>query len=299
MLGKRCMHGLKCSNRFLIYVGAGLVLTLGTGCGDKPSEPVGELAVIVEGEGAAARRKVLVADWSEAGRYGEGVTTVKTLATTTIDEDLVFVEGLPHLDRLDLADSQVTDRTLERIREASNLSVFVLSRVGVSDAGLPFLGKQAPIISTLYLDGTGVTDAGMVHLKGMINLLTLDLTGTVVSDAGLASLAGLTNIQTLKLSRTGVTGRGLVHLRGMTRMVALDLTNTEVDDTGMVHLQRMTKLSHLDLANTKVTDRGLEYLIYLRRLQTLNLTGTEVTEGGVGMLEANLDDVKVIIDAGA
>jgi hypothetical protein len=40
----------------------------------------------------------------------------------------------------------------------------------------------------LSLSGTQVTDAGLVHLKGMTGLRTLDLSDTQITDAGLAHL---------------------------------------------------------------------------------------------------------------
>ena len=46
-----------------------------------------------------------------------------------------------------------------------------------------------------------ITDARLLHLKGLTNLKTLDLTETQVTDAGLVHLKGLTNLQTLRLHR--------------------------------------------------------------------------------------------------
>ena len=42
-----------------------------------------------------------------------------------------------------------------------------------------------------------VTDAGLVHLKALTDLLQLNLGGTQLTDAGLAHLSGLTNLQYL------------------------------------------------------------------------------------------------------
>jgi Leucine-rich repeat (LRR) protein len=43
-------------------------------------------------------------------------------------------------------------------------------------------------LEALNLQGTKLTDAGLVHLKGLANLQTLDLKGTQVTDAGVKSL---------------------------------------------------------------------------------------------------------------
>jgi hypothetical protein len=50
-----------------------------------------------------------------------------------------------------------------------------------------------------------VSDAGLVHLKGLTNLLHIDLVWTRVSGAGLAHLTGLTKLKVLVLHRDHVS----------------------------------------------------------------------------------------------
>jgi hypothetical protein len=57
-----------------------------------------------------------------------------------------------------------------------------------------------------------VTDAGLVHVKGLTQMQMHDLSSTEVADAGLEHLKELKQLQTLK---TGVKGRGLEHLKGL------------------------------------------------------------------------------------
>ena len=60
---------------------------------------------------------------------------------------------------------------------------------------------------------TNVTDAGLVHLKGLTKLQTLNLSDTNVTDAGLVHLKGLTILQTLVLIDTKVTDAGVKKLQ--------------------------------------------------------------------------------------
>ncbi len=55
-----------------------------------------------------------------------------------------------------------------------------------------------PVLKVI-LDGTQVTDAGLVHLKGLTKLVRLDLQDTQVTDAGLVHLRGLTKLERLVL----------------------------------------------------------------------------------------------------
>ena len=63
------------------------------------------------------------------------------------------------------------------------------------------------------LSGTQVTDAGLEHLKGLINLVYLELSGTQVTDAGLVHLKGLSKLNFLYLGRTQVTDAGVKDLQ--------------------------------------------------------------------------------------
>lgn len=61
----------------------------------------------------------------------------------------------------------------------------------------------------MRLPDTNVSDAGLVHLRGLTQLTSLSISGTKVTDAGLVYLSGLTNLTTLNLSATKVTDAGL------------------------------------------------------------------------------------------
>ena len=105
-------------------------------------------------------------------------------------------------------------------------------------------------VQAMGLIDTQVTDAGLVHLKGLTNLEVLSLEGTQVTDAGLVHLKRLTNLRWLDLSDTQVTDAGLVHLKGLTNLGR------------PVHLKGndLTNLARLSLGNTEVTDAGVEKL---------------------------------------
>jgi hypothetical protein len=116
-----------------------------------------------------------------------------------------------------------------------------------------------PVVA-VGLRSTRVTDAGLVHLKGLTQLQGLDLNFTKVTDAGLVHLKGLTKLQVLYLWRTEVTDAGLVHLKGLTQLQSLNLLSTEVTDAGLVQLKGLTQLQSLDLRSTRVTDEGVKNL---------------------------------------
>ena len=70
--------------------------------------------------------------------------------------------------------------------------------------------EQGEVVEGL-LNGRKITDAGLVHLKGMTKLESLDFRYTQITDAGLVHLKGMTNLQTLSLRDTKVTDPKLSH----------------------------------------------------------------------------------------
>jgi hypothetical protein len=128
-------------------------------------------------------------------------------------------------------------------------------RQPVTDAGLMHL-KGLSKLEILYLKNTQVTDAGLVHLKGLSKLKLLDLSATQITDAGLVHLKGLSKLWFLNLADTAVTDAGLKHLKGLSNLRNLILYDTQVTDAGLVHLKRLSKLKRLGLENTQVTDAG-------------------------------------------
>jgi hypothetical protein len=98
--------------------------------------------------------------------------------------------------------------------------------------------RSLPHLIRVTASGASITDAGLIHLKGLSNLSHLYLLDTHVTDAGLIHLKGLSNLRHIYLSGTRVTGAELVHLKGLSNLRYLDLTHPPVTDTGVAELQQ-------------------------------------------------------------
>jgi hypothetical protein len=147
----------------------------------------------------------------------------------------------------------------EQVGRLTGLVKLILEQCPLSNAELVHL-KGMTRLSMLWLGETRLTDAGLVHLKGLTGLTCLDLGGTQVTDAGLVHLKGLTRLSSLNLSATQVTDAGLVHLKGLKGLELLDLSDTQVTDAGLVALKGLSKLFVLEVGDTQVTDAGMKQL---------------------------------------
>jgi Leucine-rich repeat (LRR) protein len=154
------------------------------------------------------------------------------LDTRVTNDGLAHLAGLTKLESLNLSNTQVTAKGLERLKGLTKLHTLTLGRPQMTDELLAALARMdrlhtlsraysgktgrpgsAADISSLSLDATPITDAGLAHLKGLTNLKTLYLTGTQVTDAGLPHLKALTKLRTLFLIKTKVTAQGVAELQ--------------------------------------------------------------------------------------
>jgi hypothetical protein len=124
---------------------------------------------------------------------------------------------------------------------------------------------------------TEVTDAVLVHRKGLTRLTHLNLDATGFTDAGLKQLKELTSLTDLRLSFSEITDTGLEFLKELTSLKYLSLSNTEITDAGLGHLRGLVNLESLDLIWTQTTDAGLEHLEGLTSLKSLSVGETRVT----------------------
>jgi len=181
--------------------------------------------------------------------------------------------------------------------------------------------ERLPHLQQLYLGNTGITDAGLAHVKGLASLALLDVSANAgITDAGLGNVVGLVKLQQIMFSNTGISDEGLMHLKGLpelvqvyagtknltdgglvhlkslTKLKALSIGYSKITDAGLVNLKGMTQLTFLVLDDTQVSDDGLIHLKGLSNLQTLRASRTRVTNAGASELSKALPSVNVILN---
>jgi len=122
---------------------------------------------------------------------------------------------------------------------------------------------DCPVLADGYaidLHGPAVEDGTLANanLEIFSPVRTLNLERSRVTDAGLVSLGGLDDLISLDLDRTKVTDAGLQHLKDFTQLQWLSLQHTQVSDVGIEHLKGLSQLKMLDLSGTQVSEQGLE-----------------------------------------
>lgn len=123
---------------------------------------------------------------------------------------------------------------------------------------LPSLAAKHPNLRVLQLMGTNVTDADLVHLRGLAKLEAISLKRTAVTGAGLAQLTSLRKLGFINLADTKLTDAQMPILGKLSGITGLNLSNTRITDAGLIHLKSMSRLTKLNLTGTAVTDAGVE-----------------------------------------
>src|SRR5262249_33110768 len=127
--------------------------------------------------------------------------------------------------------------------------------------GAYFSDDDKKPVTFINLKEMNIKGPALVHLKSVADSLTgLDLDGTPITDEGLVHVAELKNLETLSLNRTRISDAGLQHLQGLNKLKKLNLGRTQLTGPGLQYLKGLNELKQLSLEKTQIGDAGLQYL---------------------------------------
>ena len=137
-----------------------------------------------------------------------------------------------------------------------------------------------------------ITDAGLVHLKGLTNLQELGISETGITDVEIAYLKRFTKLQSLTIGAHQFTSVGVSRLKDLPQLRSLRLSYMR--DGGLSLLKHMDKLETLNFfASPELSDAGLVHLKELTKLKRLDLQSTDVNGAGVADLQKALPDCEI------
>jgi len=151
---------------------------------------------------AAAQEKNQPKDGQKAGQMAE---LKKLGARIRLDDENRVIA-------VNLGEKKVTDADLVHLQGLEHLQELDLTRTRITAAGLSNL-KDLKALKKLFLTDTRVEDVGIAQLKGLKSLETLGLSGTKISDAALDHVHELTGLKSLFCIGTGVTDAGVARLQ--------------------------------------------------------------------------------------
>jgi serine/threonine protein kinase/Leucine-rich repeat (LRR) protein len=206
------------------------------------------------------------------------------------DQSLVNLDGLSHLDNLELWDTPITDAAGAHIRVHIWLKALFVPTTAFGDAG----AEQIATLQQLRLidvSNTRITDRGAQSLARIKSLKTIWLRSTGITDDGVANLSQL-QLDRIGLQGTRITDGALKRLSMCTSLGVALLEDTAVTDRGVALLAAL-HLRGLRLQGTGITDRSIETLASMKSLTELSLSDPSITNAGCEKLRAALPGCKV------
>ena len=132
---------------------------------------------------------------------------------------------------------------------------------------------------------TGLSDADVMKLGRLPELVELNLSYTRITDRGLASLE-LPKLSRLYLAETRITDAALARISQYENLVSLDLSGTKITNKELPALGKLKKLSRLFLARTEITGEAVKSLTRLPELSVLHLAGITLAAEEVAILKS-------------
>ncbi len=157
-------------------------------------------------------------------------------------------------------------------------------------------------LKMLGLHSTGITDAGLEHLRALRLLKGLELTQFPIRARALAVLEDLPELEYLSLN-TGLTDAGLKRVAQISSLRWLRISGGKMWGPGLAELERLPRLERLCFwdaeGSTPVTDRHLKYLEGVTQLKSLTLhgVGEAVTDAGLASISRieNLEELYFVM----
>ena len=217
--------------------------------------------------GEAAAKAAIVEICKADGTVPILTENVTTKHVETAQLSLVKPESLPQV--------------MEHVGKLGYLKSLNVSDRPVTDDMVALIVKLP--LTSLYLNGTEITDEGMKHIAKMSELQALQIARTKVTDVGLEQLKSLTNMKALDISENNMPG-DLAPLKNLTELDWLLINKSKVSDAGLTTIASIESLNRLTMRETEL---NTELLKKIPRSVEVDHSepgsGTAGGEGGYGI----------------
>ncbi len=188
------------------------------------------------------------------------------------DDGLAKLKSLESLEKIYLRKTGVTVSGLNQInsfKNLINLNVGGLIKKGavLDISGLKKLEKLT--IGTLYGSDELLDDADFACLSNLKRLESLQISAAVkdyadfsgLTDAGVAHLEGIVNLGVLTIGGRDLTDKTFSHLRNMKKLWMLNVYGGRFTNEGLKHLEKMKSLRNIRICtDSKFSDKALDEL---------------------------------------
>lgn len=156
---------------------------------------------------------------------------------------------------VDLRGSWVYDSQLIDLAKLPHLEKLDLSHTRISDEGMIFLRSAPAIVDLNLFFAEQITDQGMAAIKDWKHLKRLNLRGTRISDGTLDIVSHLPQLEALDIANAPVTDNGLDSLVTLIHLKELTLGHRRESDNEVELLRLLPTLTSLNLSGPSDAER--------------------------------------------
>lgn len=145
------------------------------------------------------------------------------------DATLAGVKKASQIGALDVFDAtRCTAAGFEHLKQLPHLRKLTLGKSAMTEASTAAIA-QCQELRVLYVAGSGLSDTELAAFKTLTFLEALDISDNPqITDAGMATVKTLERLQSLYLAKTGLTDRGLMVLKPLDGLRSLNVVGTKV-----------------------------------------------------------------------
>src|SRR5262249_25983667 len=200
------------------------------------------------------------------------------------DVELIDLASLPHLERLDLLHTRITDEGMLNLKPAVNIRELNLYYAElVTDQGMSAI-KNWKQLKRLNLRGTRVANGTLEIVSRLTQLEALDIANSQVTDNGMDQLIALTNLKELALGRSRAGEADLAFLRMLPSLELLDLSGARPVPPDMSLGKRAPKVP-------PISRKTIEAIAQLKNLRRLKLGFSGISDDDLKTL-SGLENVE-------
>lgn len=177
-------------------------------------------------------------------------------STRLQDAQVAQIAGMKNLQSL-LLPSQITDAGFLHLADLASLESVNWKDLEVKGPGLA--GLRGTQVTELDFGWNSITDEQLAGIKDLTQLRSLTLPDDI-TDKGMPHLAGLVNLTKLVLEDTNITDAGLAHLKNLKQLQELDLSSTKISKASLELLKQFPQLQVLDVTGTDIDAEQREQL---------------------------------------
>jgi len=214
--------------------------------------------------------------------YDIDVRELFLMQSKITDEAMIHVNRFPHLEELNIEQTDVTPKGLRSWTPPPCFRSLSLNYTALEPDGWEHLASFTTltelVISHVYRDPFirydrpalhPPIDYGLQQLSTLRSLRYLAIIDRDIVGTGLICIKGMPHLESIVLDNTRVPADALRILSTCRRLKSLGLSNTGVDDEVLIELADALDIEDIGLANSKVTDRGILHLASKGKLKSI------------------------------